>query len=104
MEATAVTDPRIGSILQERYRILQRLAAGGMGVVYRGERLELHRPVAIKFLHPWMATDASFQKRFHIEAQAMSRLSHPCCVSVIDFGVAGDAPFMVMDFVTGQTL
>jgi len=39
MEATAVTDPRIGTVLQERYRILQRLAAGGMGVVYRGERL-----------------------------------------------------------------
>ncbi|WP_309890487.1 protein kinase domain-containing protein [Archangium sp.] len=104
MEATAVTDPRIGTVLQERYRILQRLAAGGMGVVYRGERLELGRAVAIKFLHPWMAADSSFQRRFQIEAQAMSRLSHPCCVSVIDYGVQGDSPFMVMDFVTGQTL
>ncbi|HEX8819054.1 MAG TPA: protein kinase [Archangium sp.] len=104
MEATAVTDPRIGTVLQERYRILQRLAAGGMGVVYRGERLELGRAVAIKFLHPWMATDPSFQRRFQLEAQAMSRLSHPCCVSVIDHGVQDGAPFMVMDFVTGQTL
>jgi len=104
MEATAVTDPRIGTVLQERYRILQRLAAGGMGVVYRGERLELGRTVAIKFLHPWMASEPSFQRRFQIEAQAMSRLSHPCCVSVIDYGVHGDSPFMVMDFVTGQTL
>ena len=104
MEATAVSDPRIGTVLQERYRILQRLAAGGMGVVYRGERLELGRAVAIKFLHPWMAADPSFQRRFQIEAQAMSRLSHPCCVSVIDFGVEGDAPFMVMDFVTGRPL
>jgi serine/threonine-protein kinase len=75
-----------------------------MGVVYRGERLELGRAVAIKFLHPWMAADSSFQRRFQIEAQAMSRLSHPCCVSVIDYGVQGDSPFMVMDFVTGQTL
>jgi serine/threonine-protein kinase len=104
MEATVASDPRIGTVLQERYRILERLAAGGMGVVYRGERLELGRAVAIKFLHPWMAADAGFQRRFHIEAQAMSRLSHPCCVSVIDFGVEGNAPFMVMDFVTGQTL
>ncbi|QRN94717.1 protein kinase [Archangium violaceum] len=104
MEPTAVTDPRIGTILQERYRILQRLAAGGMGVVYQGERLELGRAVAIKFLHPWMASDASFLKRFQIEAQAMSRLSHPCCVSVIDHGVHDGAPFMVMDFVTGRTL
>ncbi|WNG36507.1 protein kinase [Archangium violaceum] len=104
MEPTAVTDPRIGIVLQERYRILQRLAAGGMGVVYRGERLELGRAVAIKFLHSWMAADESFQRRFQIEAQAMSRLSHPCCVSVIDHGVHEGAPFMVMDFVTGQTL
>jgi serine/threonine-protein kinase len=104
MEATAVSDPRIGTVLQERYRILQRLAAGGMGVVYRGERLELGRAVAIKFLHPWMAAEQSFQRRFQIEAQAMSRLSHPCCVSVIDYGVEGDAPYMVMDFVTGRTL
>ncbi|WP_375770837.1 serine/threonine protein kinase [Archangium gephyra] len=104
MEDTVASDPRVGTVLQERYRILERLAAGGMGVVYRGERLELGRAVAIKFLHPWMAADAGFQRRFHIEAQAMSRLSHPCCVSVIDFGVEGNAPFMVMDFVTGQTL
>jgi serine/threonine-protein kinase len=104
MDATVASDPRIGTVLQQRYRILERLAAGGMGVVYRGERLELGRAVAIKFLHPWMAADESFQRRFHIEAQAMSRLSHPCCVSVIDFGVEGNAPFMVMDFVTGQTL
>jgi eukaryotic-like serine/threonine-protein kinase len=104
MEATAISDPRIGTVLQERYRILQRLSAGGMGVVYRGERLELGRAVAIKFLHSWMASDASFQRRFQIEAQAMSRLSHPCCVPVIDFGVQDGAPFMVMDFVTGQTL
>ena len=104
MEATVASDPRVGTILQQRYRILERLAAGGMGVVYRGERLELGRAVAIKFLHPWMAADGGFQRRFHIEAQAMSRLSHPCCVSVIDFGVEGNAPFMVMDFVTGQTL
>ena len=104
MEPTAVTDPRIGTVLQERYRILQPLAAGGMGVVYRGERLELGRAVAIKFLHPWMASEPSFQRRFQLEAQAMSRLSHPCCVSVIDHGVHDGAPFMVMDFVTGQTL
>ncbi|ATB36594.1 serine/threonine protein kinase [Cystobacter fuscus] len=104
MDSTAVVDPRIGTVLQERYRILQRISAGGMGVVYRGERIELGRAVAIKFLHSWMATEPSFQRRFQIEAQAMSRLSHPCCVSVIDFGVQDGAPFMVMDFVTGQPL
>ncbi|WP_257452317.1 serine/threonine-protein kinase [Archangium lipolyticum] len=104
MDPTLVSDPRLGTILQGRYRLLQRLAAGGMGVVYRGERLEVGRPVAIKFLHPWIAAEPSFQRRFQLEAQAMSRLSHPCCVSLIDFGVEGDSPFMVMDFVTGRTL
>ncbi|MBN8232617.1 protein kinase [Corallococcus macrosporus] len=99
-----MTDPRIGSVLQERYRILERLAAGGMGMVYRGERLEVGKPVAIKFLHAWAAGDEEFRRRFQVEARATSRLTHPCCVSVIDFGVDQDSPFMVMDFVTGETL
>nr|WP_255671474.1 serine/threonine-protein kinase [Corallococcus sp. AS-1-6] len=103
-EPTAVTDPRIGSVLQERYRIIERLAAGGMGMVYRGERLEVGKPVAIKFLHAWAARDDDFRKRFQVEARAMSRLTHPCCVSVIDFGVDQESPYMVMDFVTGETL
>ncbi|RKH37540.1 serine/threonine-protein kinase [Corallococcus sicarius] len=103
-EPTSVTDPRIGSVLQERYRIIERLAAGGMGVVYRGERLEVGKSVAIKFLHAWAARDDDFRKRFQVEARAMSRLTHPCCVSVIDFGVDQESPYMVMDFVTGETL
>ncbi len=104
MEDTLTSDPRIGTLVQGRYRILERLGTGGMGVVYRGERIELGRAVAIKFLHGWVAEDPNTQKRFRIEAQAMSQLSHPCCVSIIDFGVEGGAPFMVMDFVTGRTL
>jgi len=74
-----------------------------MGVVYRGERVELGRPVAVKFLHPWIAAQQAFRARFETEARAMSRLSHPNCVSVIDFGVEG-APYLVMDYVTGPTL
>jgi serine/threonine protein kinase len=96
-------DPRVGSVIQGRYRILDVVASGGMGVVYRGERLQLGRPVAIKFLHPWVASDPSFLQRFNVEAHAMSRLNHPNCVSVIDFGVE-NAPFLVMDFVAGRSL
>jgi hypothetical protein len=96
-------DPRVGSLLQGRYRILSQLASGAMGVVYRGERVQLGRPVAVKFLHPWIAAQKAFLGRFENEARAMSRLSHPNCVSVIDFGVDG-SPYLVMDFVTGQTL
>src|SRR5688500_12666242 len=96
-------DPRIDSVLQGRYRVISRLAAGGMGTVYRGERIQLGRPVAIKFLHTSFAAEKEFLRRFEVEAKAMSRLSHPHCVSVIDFGVEG-APYMVMDFVHGETL
>src|SRR5262245_24710077 len=97
-------DPRVGAALQGRYRILERIAAGGMGVVYRGEMLQLGRPVAIKFLHTWIAGLKETVQRFEIEARAMSRLSHPVCVSVIDFGVDQGAPFLVMDYVTGTSV
>ncbi|HET6150432.1 MAG TPA: serine/threonine-protein kinase [Polyangia bacterium] len=96
-------DPRLGTVLQGRYRIQYKIAAGAMGVVYKGERLQLGRPVAVKFLHPWIASQKTFLSRFENEARAMSRLAHPHCVSVIDFGVEG-SPYLVMDFVTGQTL
>src|SRR4051794_31049830 len=74
-----------------------------MGVVYRGERVQLGRAVAVKFLHPWIAAQKTFLSRFENEAKAMSRLLHPHCVSVIDFGVEG-SPYLVMDYVTGRTL
>jgi hypothetical protein len=74
-----------------------------MGVVYKGERVQLGRPVAVKFLHPWIAAQKTFRGRFENEARAMSRLAHPHCVSVIDFGVDG-SPYLVMDYVTGTTL
>lgn len=103
-EATSISDARVGATVQGRYRILARLAAGGMGVVYQAERIEIGRVVAIKFLHPWIASDVAFRRRFETEARAMSRLAHPCCVSVIDYGEEQGAPFLVMDFVAGDTL
>jgi serine/threonine-protein kinase len=96
-------DPRVGTVLQGRYRLDAQLASGAMGVVYKGLRVQLERPVAVKFLHPWIATQKAFITRFDTEARAMSRLQHPNCVSVIDFGVEG-TPYLVMDFVTGKTL
>lgn len=97
------TDPRVGSVVQGRYKVLDFVAAGGMAMVYRAERLQLGRSVAIKFLKPWMAAQPSFLQRFEVEARAMSRLSHPNCASVIDFGIE-DVPFIVMDFVAGRSL
>lgn len=96
-------DPRIGTVLNGRYKIIERIAAGGMAVVYRGERVELGRPVAVKFLQELMLQYPALTGRFEAEAKAMSRLSHPYCVSVIDFGVDG-APYIVMDYLEGRTL
>ena len=90
-------------ILQGRYRVLERIAEGAMGTVYRGERMVLGRPVAIKFLHAAVARDPQLADRFEVEARAMSRLSHPNCISVIDFGIR-DLPYLVMDLVAGTPL
>jgi serine/threonine protein kinase len=99
-----LSDPRIGSLLEGRYRLDQRLAAGGMGVVYKGELVAINKPVAIKFLHDALAAIPDLVKRFQREATAMSRLAHPNIVSVIDSGLAGGVPFLVMDFVSGRSL
>jgi serine/threonine-protein kinase len=103
-ERESSIDRRLGLEISGRYRILATVATGGMGVIYRGERLQLGRPVAIKFLHRQVAQDPEFLGRFSLEARAMSRLSSPHCVSVIDFGVEAGSPYLVMDFVDGINL
>ena len=97
-------DPRIGTVLAERYRVIERWSQGGMGAVYRGVHVELEREVAIKFLHEWAAAEPSFVQRFEREAKAMARLQHPGCAQILDSGVAEGAPFVVMEFVTGESL
>ena len=102
-ECRVMSDPRIGAVLDDRYRIISLIASGSMGAIYRGERLKLGRSVAIKVLHTPLANQDRFIQRFEVEAKALSRLSHPNCVSIIDFGVA-DAPYLVMEYVPGRTL
>jgi serine/threonine protein kinase len=99
-----LVDQRIGTIVAGRYRILEKLAVGGMGIVYRAERTGLGRAVAIKFLRPHVVHDADTRTRFEAEARAASRLSHANCVAVIDCGLDDDVPFIVMELVAGRTL
>jgi serine/threonine protein kinase/tetratricopeptide (TPR) repeat protein len=99
----SLLNARIGFTLENRYRILDVLAEGGMGVVYRGERVGTNRPVAVKFLHASFAADMKVRERFERELQIMSRLTHPNCISVVDYGIA-DSPFIVMEYVNGPTL
>ena len=96
-------DGRIGIVLDGRYKVIEPLSRGGMGIVYRAERVPVGRQVAVKFLHAFFADDRDSRARFERETRALSKLAHPHCVSIIDFGYDG-APYLVMDLVAGQTL
>ena len=98
-------DPDLsGTVLDDRYQVIEPIAEGAMGAVYRGERLKLGRAVAIKILHDALPDELSSRQRFEREAKLMARLEHPNCVSVIDFGIHDDKPFLVMDLVRGTSL
>ena len=99
-----MADPREGKVLQGRYRIVSLLAEGGMGVVYKGERVGIGRPVVIKFLHAVLSDKPGIVDRFEREARATARLNHPNCVALVDFGIDEGAPYLVMEFVEGKTL
>jgi eukaryotic-like serine/threonine-protein kinase len=91
-------------ILHSRYARGRLLGSGGMGEVFEGYDRLLTREVALKVLRGVYAADPAFLKRFEREAQAAAALAHPNIVGVYDFGVHGDSPFIVMEYVRGQTL
>src|SRR5215813_4547668 len=90
-----------------RYRILQQLGTGGMGVVYLAEDPELGRRVAIKLMRPEASRNISASEgraRLMREAHAMAQLSHPNVIAVYDVGTFGDQVFIAMEYVEGSTL
>jgi len=90
--------------VSDRYQIIERIAAGGMGEVFRARDSVLGREVAIKILHRSLADDAEFIDRFRREAQAAASLNHPNIVAVYDWGASGDTYFMVMELIEGHTI
>ena len=92
------------TLLAGRYRIISRLGAGAMAVVELADDMQLERPVAIKRLAEGMAEDVGFRTRFIREARAAARLSHPNVVRVFDTGESDGVPFIVMEYVPGETL
>ncbi len=92
-----------GQVLLGKYQILERIGAGGMGVVHSARRLELGDIVAIKSVLPERST-AGNRHRFLREARALARIRHPNVVRVFDFGEAEGRPFMVMEYLDGPTL
>lgn len=94
----------IGRVLDARFRIDALLGEGGLGQVYRGTHLRLNRSVAIKVMHAQHLKKGELRTRFDREARSLAALSHPNVVGVIDYGLDGEAPFLVMDFLEGRTL
>ncbi len=98
------TDSLIGSVLGGRYEIVARVSRGGTAVVYRGIDRRLGRTIAVKVIHSDLIDDPEYVKRFDREARAAALLSHPNIVAVFDQGYAGDRPYIVMEYVHGQSL
>ncbi|UYB44973.1 Stk1 family PASTA domain-containing Ser/Thr kinase [Streptomyces sp. Je 1-4] len=97
-------DPLVGQLLDGRYRVQARIAAGGMATVYQAVDTRLDRLLALKVMHPTLATDAAFVDRFIREAKSVARLSHPNVVGVFDQGTDGTYVYLAMEYVAGCTL
>lgn len=93
-----------GMLIAGKYRIIEEVGAGGMGVVYKAEDLKLRRSVALKFLPSHLIDSPEFKERFLIEAQAAAALSHPNICVIHDVGDSEGQPYIAMEFVEGETL
>ena len=92
------------TILNQRYRLVELVGAGGMATVYRGQDLLLERTVAVKFLRDPYTSDPEFRQRFLDEARAAAKLDHPNIVHIYDVGEDTERPYIVMEMVEGEDL
>jgi eukaryotic-like serine/threonine-protein kinase len=103
---TPATDTaRVGTVIGGRYRLEALIGRGGMGVVYRAAHTGLRKQVAIKVLHPSLASSPEVRSRFEREALAIGKIDHPNCVGVFDVGTMDDgALYLVMELLEGKSL
>jgi eukaryotic-like serine/threonine-protein kinase len=93
-----------GAMLGDRYRLIERIASGGMATVWEAEDTALHRRVAVKVMSARLSDDESFLERFRREARAAARLLHPNAAAIFDYGEDSGTPYIVMELLRGSTL
>jgi tRNA A-37 threonylcarbamoyl transferase component Bud32 len=104
LPGASIADPLIGVIVAERYRILEPLGRGGMGIVYKVEHTRIGKLLAMKLLTGELSRNPDVVRRFKQEALTVSKLESPNTVQVFDFGVSGSLTYLVMELVNGQDL
>lgn len=98
------SDKFIGTLLEDRYQILELIGEGGMAVVYKAMDNRLNRLVAVKIMRDEFAADEDFKRRFSSESQAVAMLSHPNIVTVYDVSHSDSLEFIVMELIDGITM
>lgn len=99
------TDPLIGRMINQRYKVVEAIGHGGMGKVYKALQSPLDRVVALKVLGAGHDRDPNFYKRFFLEASVTAKLTHPNTITLFDYGRTDDGIFFIaMEFLTGRTL
>jgi len=101
---TPVQVLKTGSLIAGKYKIIEEIGQGGMGIVYKAEDIKLKRCVALKFLPPHLMNSPELKGRFLIEAQAAAALSHPNICVIHEVGESGDHPYIAMEYIGGETL
>src|ERR1700754_2034921 len=104
MDPASTSSQMIGTVLSGRYRLEAKLGSGGMSTVYLARDTTLDRSVAVKVMHREMSEQPDQLERFRQEARAVAKLSHPNVVAVIDAGEDGGHPYIVFEYVEGETL
>ena len=103
MSTTRIAD-HLGRVLDGRYRLLAPIGTGASAHVFLADDVRLGRRVAVKVLHPALADDAAFLKRFRAEARAAAALTHPHILAVFDWGEGVDGPYIVTEYLGGGSL
>jgi serine/threonine protein kinase len=103
---SALSEALPGHVLDDKYRIGEKIGSGGFGTVYRGEHILLHHPVAIKVFRPALGQEGvESLERFRLEGISACRVNHPNAVSVLDFDLsAGSLAYLVMELLEGHSL